>query len=211
MQKKSLAAASVLGLGAAFTLAVMQPSTGQSLGHVAAKKGDSIHFTLDRSAGVIAAGCLQDAYAKVTVKQTGITETMTVKAHNLVPNKEYDVFVIQVPNAPFGDSWYQGDLESDQYGDATGKYVGRFSQETFIVAPGVANAPHTHDGDATQNPASAPVHTYHVGIWFGSPDTAVKAGCPNTVTPFNGDHTAGIQALASTSFPDTAGPLSELE
>ena len=44
--------------------------------------------------------------------------------------------MLQVPDAPFGLSWYQGDLESDKYGKAKGTFVGRFSEETFLVAPG---------------------------------------------------------------------------
>jgi hypothetical protein len=36
---------------------------------------------------------------------------------------------------------------------------------------------------------------------------AVKAGCPGDVTPFNGDHHAGIQALSTRNFADPLGPL----
>ena len=86
--------------------------------------------------------------------------------------------------------------------------------ETFIVAPGVAMAPVVHDDgpfpDADMNPATPPVHTYHLGLWFNSPDDAAAAGCANTVTPFNGDHTAGIQVLNTSNFPDDQGPLRQL-
>jgi hypothetical protein len=79
------------------------------------------------------------------------------------------------------------------------------------VAPGSGPAPSTHPGkDAASNPPFAPVHTYHVGFWFNSPNDAVKAGCPGAVTPFNGDHTAGVQAMSTRNFPDLAGPLSRL-
>jgi hypothetical protein len=209
MNKKLATVASVLGLGAALALTAMQPSSGQSLGR-SAQPGDSVHFSLQRSAAVVGANCLQNAVANVTVTPTGITETMTIKAHHLPANREFDVFVIQVPNAPFGDAWYQGDLESGARGNATGTYVGRFNKETFLVAPGVAQAPVEHQVDANQNPASAPVHMFHVGIWFGSPEAAAAAGCPTTVTPFNGDHTAGIQALASNQFADLNGPLRQI-
>jgi hypothetical protein len=30
------------------------------------------------------------------------------------------------------------------------------------------------------------------------------------VTPFNGDHTAGVQVLNTSNFPDLAGPLRQL-
>ena len=60
---------------------------------------------------------------------------------------------------------------------------------------------------ASANPATAPVHQYHLGLWFNSPADAVAAGCPGTVTPFNGDHSAGVQALSTRQFRDDRGPL----
>jgi hypothetical protein len=51
---------------------------------------------------------------------------------------------------------------------------------------------------------------FHLGLWFGSPAAAAAAGCPTTVTPFNGDHNAGIQALSTRQFPALNGPLSRL-
>ena len=61
------------------------------------------------------------------------------------------------------------------------------------------------------NPATPPVQTYHLGIWFADPADAVKAGCPATVTPFDGDHNAGIQVLNTGNYPDTRGPLLNLQ
>jgi hypothetical protein len=123
--------------------------------------------------------------------------------------------VIQIPHAPFGLSWYQGDIETDEHGRGHGEFIGRFNIETFIVAPGVAPAPVVHhDGmfpDASTNPQTAPVHTYHLGLWFNSPRGAARAGCPGTETPFNGEHNAGVQILNTTNFPDDHGPLSALE
>jgi hypothetical protein len=59
-------------------------------------------------------------------------------------------------------------------------------------------------------PATAPVHTYHLGLWFNSPADAVAAGCPGATTPFNGDHTAGVQVLNTSNFPNDQGPLRSL-
>ena len=61
--------------------------------------------------------------------------------------------------------------------------------------------------DAAANPMTAPVQTYHLGLWFNSPLDAQKAGCAGTMTPFNGEHNAGIQVLNTSNFPDTQGPL----
>jgi len=38
---------------------------------------------------------------------------------------------------------------------------------------------------------------------------AVAAGCPGTQTPFNGDHTAGIQVMNTTNFTDDNGPIGQ--
>ncbi|WP_426561774.1 hypothetical protein ACPPVT_15510 [Angustibacter sp. McL0619] len=178
------------------------------------QQGKTLGFALQRSTGVVAANCLRGATAQVTIKQQGQVEVMDITAHHLPPSQEFDLFVIQVPDAPFGDAWYQGDLESDANGDGHGHYVGRFNRETFLVAPGSTAAPVVHSGgtfpDAASNPASAPVHMFHLGLWFGSPAAAAAAGCPTTVTPFNGDHTAGIQAMSTRQFGPLAGPLGRL-
>jgi hypothetical protein len=173
-----------------------------------------ISFALQRSAASVTSGCLTTAGATVKVTHKGQVEEMVIDAHGLPKNTDFDVFVTQLPNAPFGISWYQGDLESNAKGKAHVKFVGRFSVETFAVAPGTGAAPVVHDSgtikDAATNPAFAPVHTYHVGVWFNSGADAAKAGCLNAVTPFNGDHTAGPQALSTVQFADTAGPLRQL-
>ena len=64
-----------------------------------------------RSAAAIGAGCLPNAAADVNVKSQGPVEVMNVKVEGLPAKTEFDFFVIQVPNAPFGLSWYQGDIE----------------------------------------------------------------------------------------------------
>lgn len=174
----------------------------------------AISFTMVRSAGIVKAGCAPDATASVTVQARGPVEEMTVSAQGLPANTGFDFFVIQVPNAPFGLSWYQGDIETDAYGSAKQTFIGRFNEETFIVAPGSANAPVVHNKDfpdASSNPQTAPIHTYHLGLWFNSPDDAAKAGCPNTATPFNGEHNAGPQVLNTSQYPDTQGPLFSLK
>jgi len=166
-------------------------------------------FHMLPSAG--AKACIPHAIAAVSIHSLGPVETLDVSASGLPANTDFDLFIIQVPTAPFGVSWYQGDLETDSNGNATGHFVGRFSIETFAVAPGVAPAPNVfHTGpfkDATSNPAFAPIQMYHLGLWFNSPDDAAKAGCANTVTPFNGEHNAGIQALNTAQFAVAVGPL----
>ena len=185
---------------------------GQGLG-LGGPPEDRISFPMVRSAKVEGAGarCLPNARGDVTITPVGPVEIMRVNVSGLPPNTEFDFFVIQSPNAPFGLSWYQGDIETDDDGEGSGRFIGRFNEETFIVAPGTTAAPVVHEADAASNPPTAPVHTYHLGLWFNSPADAVAAGCPGDVTPFNGDHTAGIQALSTKNFPQDQGPLRQLQ
>jgi len=174
-------------------------------GSVSAPDEDHISFKM-----VAANACLPGAKAKVQIISDGQAEDMFIVASGLPPNTAFDFFVIQVPKAPFGLSWYQGDMQSDDDGDAVQHFRGRFSIETFIVAPGSAPAPKVFDDNATTNPATPPVQIYHLGLWFNSPTDAQNAGCPNTVTPFNGEHNAGIQVLNTSNFRDDQGPLLRL-
>ena len=181
------------------------------------------HITFDMVVSKGASTCLPDAKARVQVVTNGTFEDLFIYATGLPPGTDFDFFVIQVPNAPFGLSWYQGDVETDGRGEAFQLFRGRFSVETFIIAPGVAPAPHVFNNppfpDASQNPETfgpdgktpGPVQTYHLGLWFNSPTDALKAGCAATVTPFNGEHNAGIQVLNTSNYPDTQGPLFKLQ
>ena len=170
-------------------------------------------FYMVRSAGAEAAGCLWNATARVTISSIGIAEIVNIEAKGLPPNTDFDAFVIQLPNAPFGLSWYQGDIKTDEKGTGVANFIGRFNEETFIVAPGSGPAPVKHNTgpfpDANVNPATRPVHTYHIGLWFNSPLDAASAGCGGAVTPFNGTHNAGAQALSTRNF-GTLGPLGRI-
>ncbi len=182
----------------------------------AAKKHEKNHeqrieFNMVRNGGLPAV-CLPFARGEVEITSKGPVEVMEVEVEGLPPNTEFDFFVIQKPGGPFGMSWYQGDIETDDEGEGHGKFIGRFNIETFIVAPGSVPAPQPHDiRDASSNPVTLPVHTFHLGLWFNSPADASQAGCGSGMTPFNGDHTAGVQVLNTSNFPDLAGPLSQLQ
>src|SRR5215468_3463822 len=171
-------------------------------------------FSIIRSATAVNANCIPNARGHVTINSLGNVEVMHMEVTGLPPKTEFDAFVIQTPNAPFGLSWYQGDLSTDDNGNGVADFIGRFSIETFIVAPGSTPAPVVHNQpipDANSNPATGPVHTYHVGLWFGSPAAAQAAGCPNNLTPFNGDHNAGVQAMSSRNFGALNGPLRRIQ
>jgi len=124
---------------------------------------DEDHISFKMVVSKAASTCLPNAEAKVQIISDGKAEDMFLVASGLPPNTGFDFFVIQVPNAPFGLSWYQGDVQSDADGDAVQHFRGRFSIETFIVAPGVASAPLVFNDppfpDAAKNPATNPVQT----------------------------------------------------
>jgi len=191
--------------------------TGVLLAGVASA-ATSTSFKMVRSSGAVAADCLEGANANVNINSLGPVEVMNVSANHLPPNKEFDLFVTQLPNPPFGVSWYQGDLETDADGHAQGRFIGRFSIETFAVAPESGPAPVVHgDGpfpDASTNPKFAPVHTFHLGMWFNSARAAKAAGCTGDDvirTPFNGVHNAGVQALSTRNFGNLNGPLRKVQ
>ncbi len=193
MKKLALAATSAFALIAA-NGANAAPTTPQTR-----------QFAMIPSPG--AANCLKNAGATVTVHTFGPFENMEVFVHGLPPNTDFDLFTIQAPNAPFGMSWYVGDIETDSAGIGVGNFAGRFNVETFIVSPGVVPNAQVFPGDAAAGVATAPIHTYHLGLWFNSPADASKAGCPGNTTPFNGEHNAGVQALNTAQFPGPKGPL----
>ncbi|MGE5733716.1 MAG: hypothetical protein ACM34E_01390 [Acidobacteriota bacterium] len=179
-------------LSASITLAVAIASIGiVPLAKAAA--GDSTVFNMVKSAG--AASCLKaTASGRVTISDLGPVQNTHVEVSNLPARTEFTLFVITTPNAPFVPAWYQGDLTTNADGRGVVDVTGIFSDETFIL-----------------NPGPAPVQTDHLGIWFADPADAVKAGCPGNVTPFDGDHNAGIQVLNTSNFPDANGPLRRIQ
>ena len=171
----------------------------------------TLQFDMTVSEG--ASRCLPKAFATVTDHTFGNFENLEVVVHDLTPNTDFDFFIIQVPNKPFGASWYMGDISTDSTGTGVGNFVGRFSSETFIISLGAVPAPNEFPDppafvpEATAGVKTNPVQMYHLGLWFDSAADAAKAGCPATQTPFNGEHNAGIQVLNTATSPDLKGPL----
>jgi hypothetical protein len=63
-----------------------------------------------------------------------------------------------------------------------------------------------HAGDINDGTnTKGAVHTFHLGVWFDDPADAAAAGCPDTVTPFNGVHQAAIQAISTRHAGEDAG------
>lgn len=210
--RRAALAASVMAAVAASSAAQAQETEA-----AAADWEAPIAFNMVRSPGLASAPtCAPKAKGRVTVQKMGGVEEMTVQVQGLPPNTDFAFFVLQVPNFPFGMGWYQGEIRTDWQGKGKQKFVGRFNNETFSLAigsqaPAPSVHPHSKFPDATINPLTPPLHQYHLGMWFNTVEEAVKAGCPNVVTPFSGEHEAGLQVLNTSNFPDLAGPLKKIK
>ncbi|MGH6836420.1 MAG: hypothetical protein ACREC9_12945 [Methylocella sp.] len=197
-------------LAALFASAAFAPIQAQA-------QSQTIEFAMTVSNG--ASTCLPKVHGTVVDHTFGEFENLEVVVTGLPANTNFDLFSIEVPNAPFGLAWYIGDINTDSTGAGVGNFVGRFNVETFVISPGVPAAappnvfpdPPAFVPEATIGIKTNPVQLYHLGLWFNSEDDAEKAGCPGTHTPFNGEHRAGIQVLNTATFPDTPGPLFNLK
>src|SRR5215216_559053 len=169
-------------------------------------------FKMVRSQAAVDNDCLKGAKANVDVRTTPTDQQiMDVSVNHAPKNTEFELFVTQQPNSPFGVSWYQADFTTNNQGQGEVRARGIFSEELFAFAPGVVKAPQVDNQDTEKNPAFKPVHTFHLGLWFGSPEEAQAAGCPANVTPFDGGgHEAGVQAFSTRNFPALEGPLGQI-
>jgi hypothetical protein len=168
-----------------------------------ARHSGAFTFRLVPSPGI--KSCLPHAGGLVTIVPGSQNDTMEVSVFGMPANADFDLFVIQQPNKPFGVSWYQTDVNADRHGSGHATVRGVFDAETFSVSPTGSANPFT------------PTHQYHLGLWFNDFNLPYHLGCepngPGTqpiVTPFNGEQNAGIQALNTAEFPDGAGPLSHV-
>jgi hypothetical protein len=169
-------------------------------------------FKMVRSEAAVDNECLKGATAHVDVRTTPTdNQIMDVTLNHAPKNTEFELFVTQQPNSPFGVSWYQADFTTNNQGNGEVRARGIFSEELFAFAPGSMKAPQVDNQDAEKNPKFKPVHTFHVGLWFGDPKDAKEAGCSGKVTQFDGDHEAGIQAFSTRNFPDLKGPLGNIQ
>jgi hypothetical protein len=187
------AAALTVAVVAAAGLATAAGSTTQAV-------TSSFSFKLVPGAGI--AACLPNASGHVKITTGSLNDTMVVSVTGMPANAGFDLFVIQQPTAPFGISWYQSDIQANSTGSGSATVRGVFDSQTFSVSPG---------GTTT----FAPTHQYHLGLWFNDPNVPFNLGCePGAtspiVTPFNGEQSAGIQALNTSNFPVAAGPLSHV-
>jgi hypothetical protein len=196
-------AAAVVAAGAFAAALSLTATAGAATGgaHARSTAASSFSFGLKPSSSAISA-CLAKAGGHATITTGKLNDTMKVSLHGMPPNTGFDLFVIQQPTAPFGVSWYQSDIQTNDNGFGSATVRGIFDAETFSVSPG---------GTTT----FAPTHQYHLGVWFNDPNVPFNLGCEPgatqaVVTPFNGEQHAGIQVVNTAQFPVNAGPLSHV-
>jgi hypothetical protein len=203
LSKRSLGAATVVAAGATLALSLGLGASAAGASPVTTASAASSHsftFALVPSPGIRA--CLPHIGGVVRITPGSENDLMQVTIFGAPRNAEFDLFVIQQPNKPFGVSWYQTDVNANSHGVGSASVRGIFDRETFSVSPG---------GTTT----FAPTHQYHLGLWFNDPKLPFRLGCEPgapapVVTPFNGEQHAGIQALNTAEFPVNAGPLSHV-
>jgi hypothetical protein len=193
--------------------AVAVAATGLVLVATGSDATTSTRFDMVRSAAALKSGCLADARGHVRVEQRDQNERMTVSVSGLPPNTGFDLFVIQLPDSPFGVAWYQSDLQTHANGKGHVTVQGRFNHETFSLSQGgpVGGADPTQGvtGPAVKdtNVVFRPTSQFHLGLWFNSPEDAAAAHCAPAITPFNGEQHAGSQILSTRNFAADHGPL----
>ena len=189
----SIGAASALAMGAAGA-ATSSPEV-HATGSISSAP---FVFKLIPSPGI--ASCLPHAGGTVAIFPHKLNDTMVVSVHGMPANTEFDLFVIETPNKPFGTSWYQTDVDAGSLGSGMATVQGIFDRETFTAL----------------NPAAFDIrHQFHLGLWFNDPQVPFNLHCEPgqpkpVVTVFNGEQNAGIQVLNTANFPDNAGPLSHV-
>ena len=201
--RRRAAALAATGLAIAGVASALSFTAASAAPVTSARHSGAFTFALVPSPGI--KSCLPHAGGRVTIIPGSQNDTMDVSVFGMPKNADFDLFVIQQPNKPFGVSWYQTDINADRHGFGHATVRGVFDVETFSVSP---------TGSATP---FAPTHQYHLGLWFNDPNVPFNLGCePNKpgdkpiVTPFNGEQNAGIQVLNTAEFPDAAGPLSHV-
>jgi hypothetical protein len=188
------------GLAAAAVASALSLTAASAAPVTSARTSGPFTFSLVPSPGI--KSCLPHAGGRVTIVPGTQNDTMHVSIFGMPRNSEFDLFVIEQPNKPFGVSWYQTDVNADSHGSGQATVRGIFDVETFSVSLG---------GSTT----FGPTHQYHLGLWFNDSNLPFRLGCEPgatqpAVTPFNGEQHAGIQVLNTAQFPVNAGPLSHV-
>jgi len=137
-------------------------------------------------------GATLDVKVRLTADKAG-SDRFQISAHNLPPDREFTVFLIEQPGAPFGAAEYIGDFSTNPNGDG---------QNTFNLIVQEAFSSTRVDGERVR------VDLNEVGVWFADPaddDFCLGTGM-GPVTPFDGDDEAGAQIFNSANTEPLPAP-----
>src|SRR5262245_49742062 len=161
---------------------------------VSALANDDMVLELTPSSAQLAAcmpGATLEVALRFTTEDAGF-DRFEIRARNLPPERDFAVFLIQQPGAPFGAAEYIGDFRTNQNGNG---------QNVFNLIVAEAFSSTIVDGQRVR------VDLNEVGVWFADPaddDFCLGAGSP--VTPFDGDNQAGAQVFNSANADPLPAP-----
>ena len=170
-------------------------SSGAWQGGGSASADDDLMLELTPSSAQLA-GCMPDATLSVAVKLTTDKagfDRFEIHAHHLPPDRDFTVFLLEQPGAPFGAAEYIGDFSTNQNGDG---------QNTFNLIVQEAFSSTIVNGQRVR------VDLNDVGVWFADPaddDFCLGPG-GGPVTPFDGDNEAGAQVFNSANTEPLPAP-----
>jgi hypothetical protein len=128
--------------------------------------------------------CFPHARARVEVQLTTDQigkDTLDIRAWGLRHRTDFTVFLVQKAASPFGAAEYIGDITTNRYGRAHGRFQ-LIVEEAF----------------AFNNETQVRQELNSVGFWFADPkDDNGCLGAGSPVTQFDGDASAGVQMMNS--------------
>lgn len=164
-------------------------------GSASASANDDLVLDLTPSSAQLGE-CMPDATLTVNVRLTTDRagfDRFEIRAHNLPPDREFTVFLLEQAGAPFGAAEYIGDFSTNHNGDGQNSF-NLIVQEAFsstLVA-----------GQRVR------VDLNEVGVWFADPadDDFCLGNGGGPVTPFDGDGEAGAQVFNSANTAPLPAP-----
>ena len=129
-------------------------------------------------------GCLEGARGDVTIHSFGPAEVMTVERGEPAP--EHEVRPVPPPTtqeslsvSPPTRATSRRTRRATAKGSLSDASTGRPSRWPRTAARRRSFTVTVLTPDASTNPAFAPIHTYHLGLFFDSPGAARRGGCPD--------------------------------
>jgi hypothetical protein len=182
----------MVGLGAIGLLACATAALGDAPDDRPMPPDAKLELELTPSSAQLAE-CMPGATldVRLTADKDGV-DRFEIRAHNLPPNRDFTVFLLEQAGAPFGAAEYIGDFSTNNHGDG---------HNTFKLIVQEAFSSTLVDGHRVR------VDLNRVGVWFADPaDDDFCLGPNSPVTPFDGDNQAGVQAFNSANADPLPAP-----